>query len=317
MKYSKFLLILQMSLLSFYLNGQNNYIPPHRNGVSQHTYDKWVRRIKHYREQLKKTDIEDKTRIVLKFNLANGYMMLGEPADSIYNRLYDIILLDTSFVCYEIIDGNSAHQSFGIMSYEELSPKKWEKVYKLCSPYAQELEEEHERRLKEDEAQINPILLRQLRLLRERDSRYRIQINEKSKELGENHIAIQALREKQLILDSLNVILADSLIDAHNGYMDDSILGYYHRNDLLFIALHCNSIEFLDKHFPMFKQLALKRKVSGELFKILCDRYHLQKYGMQIFGTQSSFSEDRTMCKPAPLYPEEELKRLKKELGFQ
>ena len=40
------------------------------------------------------------------------------------------------------------------------------------------------------------------------------------------------------------------------------ITGEYHKNDLVLIALHSNSISFLDKHYPMFERLVKEKIIN-------------------------------------------------------
>ena len=310
------LLILLLCLFSHQIYAQNNYLPPQREGVSDASYEKWVNRIQSFRKRLENKDISTKARIVLEYNIAHGYKVLKEPSDSLFDRLSNLISLDTTSVCYEIIDWNRAFKGFGQQSYEELSPQRWQVLYKLCLPYAQNLEKEHEKSRIVEEKNIDPILLKRLNFLIERDKKYRDSIGLAERKYGIHSAEVKTLWQKQHELDALNAILIDSIITQYNGYIGTKITGESHSNDLLLVALHSNSLDFLNKHYPMFVKLVKENEINKELFAILTDRYHLQKDGMQVFGTQQKWNKEKQISEKAPMYPEEKLTQLKKGLGF-
>lgn len=198
------------------------YIPPHREDVSQADYDKWVRRIKYYHEYLNDSEekLQPKQAFTILANYSTAYYVLKEPTDSCYQFMERAMKIDKDFGCV-FLDSNIETAAYlGIPSFKEIiGIENWEYLMQGCGKILAAKEEKKAIELA-NEYEINKNiynfeLIAQLTEIMEKDQASRIKsIKNKSK----NHFEIDEVQ------DSLNLLAIEAII-AQYGYPGKSLVG--------------------------------------------------------------------------------------------
>lgn len=295
----KHLMLLPLLLIIFSsLNAQ--YIPPHRDGVSQADYDKWVRRIKFYYEKLNSSEVlSSKTQIGLLLNYSTAYYTLKEPTDSSLFLLQKAMLVDKKIGCEILISYTEMVEMLpnGIPLEQRMSSSQWQNLVKDCGEILAKkanekalfLEKEYE-----DNRDIYDFeLIEQLSLIMEKDQKFR-------KNLGElkiNHYQ-----------DSLNLAAVKKIIQEY-GYPGKSLVGSKCETYAMWIIHHADNSEVRYKYFPLLYKAVQNNELDAVAFKFFIDRIHHTKFGTQLYGTQSQYNEVINAYERVPIEDEENYKQ--------
>lgn len=138
-----------------------------------------------------------------------------------------------------------------------------------------------------------PNILDSLEVLSLLDQKYRIVPYKKD--------SIWKLQEQ---IDKQNQNYVSFLLRKFNGLPSYMQVGRKGLNDILLISVHANNLSFLKKMISCVEQgLKQNSGVQRSWYAILVDKYSLQKYGYQIFGTQVKSVQDRQVVLH-PIYHE-------------
>jgi hypothetical protein len=108
------------------------------------------------------------------------------------------------------------------------------------------------------------------------------QLNEKDKQ----HRGLNDNREKQRPLDAANIQAVDSLFAVYGKYIGKSQVGDKFSSTMWAIIQHAD-LARQEKYLPLVWQGVKDGELHEMPLKMLIDRVYAQKYGYQIFGSQS------------------------------
>ncbi len=149
----KFILILL--LLVNVSNAQ--HISPHREGVSQSDYDKWLNRSLRFQKRIYSSSnkLSKKSKIITLTNLSTAYYILKEPTDSVYQKFNEALLVDKYMGCYLLESLNRMSVIAKLPKIENrVGQERWGSLMLSCE---QELKKYHAEKDKEvnDEYNLN------------------------------------------------------------------------------------------------------------------------------------------------------------------
>ncbi len=108
----------------------------------------------------------------------------------------------------------------------------------------------------------------------------------------------ELFRTKQPELDKLNQELINDLFKKHNSYIGKSLVGRKFQHVMWSVIQHSN-LSMMEKYLPIVYRAVQDGELPIQPLKMLVDRIHANKYGVQLFGSQSGVSlvedEDRKM----------------------
>ncbi|MFK7950339.1 MAG: hypothetical protein AB8G11_22310 [Saprospiraceae bacterium] len=310
----KHLMLLPLLLIIFSsLNAQ--YIPPHRDGVSQADYDKWVRRIKAYYKHLNNPDeaLTPKQEFVILANYSTAYYVLKEPTDSCYQFMEQAMEINKEFGCSHLNNDIESSDFLGIPSFKEkLGVENWEYLMQGCDKILAEKTAEKalalEKEYEENKDIYNFELIEQLKEIskKDQDVRYKwSKIKQKyGKDSKEELDYIKIVHES----DSINLVAVEAIIEKH-GYPGKNLVGSEYQTDAMWVIHHAKYNEFRKKYFPILYQAAENGELPLSAFKLYIDRLHQVEFGTQLYGTQSQYNKELNAYERTPMEDEENYKQ--------
>jgi len=123
-------------------------------------------------------------------------------------------------------------------------------------------------------------LIEKLKEIKEKDQRYRSQLETKTLE----ELKTEGLWQLQLELDAENLKQVKKLIDSH-GYPDRSQVGYPYE-EIAFLVIQHSELEFMEKCLPLLLKASEEKKLNSKYYAYLYDRIQMLKGQPQLYGTQ-------------------------------
>lgn len=283
---------------------QAQYLPPQREGVSEANYKKWTHRIQYWDKTMKDKELSDKGKVIFYANYATAYYMLKEPVDSVYNKLEKAILVSKYEGC-NFLDFANKNGTTKLPKIEnQVGADRW---YQLMNGCDVEIEKKRkslaEQRLAEFKANkhlYNFALIEELKGLAKNDQELRLEALRIEVQVGQDSEQYRDIKRKVLIQDSLNLIEVEKIIKTH-GYPGKSLVSTDFNEVVLWVIHHAESNEIQDKYLSILYEAAVKKELNVEAFKLFLDTIHLNKFGTQLYGTQSQYNKKTRSYEPSPI----------------
>ncbi|WP_331961519.1 DUF6624 domain-containing protein [Ohtaekwangia sp.] len=142
-------------------------------------------------------------------------------------------------------------------------------------------------------------LLYEIALIGVDDKKYRFAIGKAMRLYGEDSSEVKTLWSQQKTLDAINQQKIETIIGEY-GYPGKSLVGSKLQNVALFVIQHA-SLEMQEHYLPVIFEAAKNDELHKLPVLMLMDRIHLNKYGKQIFRSQSIWNEVKGKYEQAPI----------------
>lgn len=220
-------------------------------------------------------------------NIALAYSFMGVESNTVYQLLLKGKDINPTMFCAvlninaESHDGDITKQHY----YKVLGEKRYKGLLSECknidtSPMT--LAEHIDEMENLDLSGLNKPLIERLIVLMDKDQRYR----ESFATLKPNWDI-----QKKLDLEVHNELI--TIFDEY-GYPGKSVVGNKYKDYVCLMLEHTNQLISQEKYLPTVIDALKKKELNKGAVKMLIDRIHSNKYGTQIFGSQSGvpFAED-------------------------
>jgi hypothetical protein len=156
------------------------------------------------------------------------------------------------------------------------------------------------------EAGLNKELIEELKIIQERDQRYRGAMAEADEDL-------QDLWASQNELDSMNLVRIKEIIDEY-GYPGKSMVGYH--SGVAFLVIQHSDLETQEAYFPILKEAADAGEMRWSSLALLIDRIRMGKGQKQLYGSQITQNEQGEYI-VYPIEDEANVNKRRAEVGLQ
>lgn len=275
------------------------YIPPHREGVSQSDYDKWTKRISYFYDKLtsERDYLTNKSKVGFLINYSTAYFILKEPTDSVYQKLNKAIIIDKEEGCLSIISYNEMGQMLPnfVPIENRIGKETWNDILNECDDIVRDdrLKEEEKFRIEytknKDYYKFN--LIEKLERIFKKDQSIRNEWFKARKKYGMQSKEEIAISKKMQFQDSLNLLEVEKIIQEY-GYPGKSLVGTKYQDVAMWIIHHASDNSIRDKYFILLYEAATKGEIDKNAFKLFIDRGHMIKFGTQLYGTQSEYNAE-------------------------
>lgn len=261
-----------------------DYFPQQREGVADEQY----RRATHILTKTYAAIERDSFQIAYAdhINIATAYRILKEPQYKILEELRlaqeeDIEATAELFLMAfkEPADFNLTQQQFDSLTakFTTVMANKKEKVFDL-EAYAAK-------------GNFNRELLLLIHTLNIKDQQHR---------------GMNPDMHLQQMIDAENIKVIDSLYVMHKKYIGRSMVGEKFESTMWAVIQHSDLAQ-QEKYLPVVQEAVKQNELHETPFKMLIDRIYTEKYGYQIFGSQSS----------SPLASEDVIRQTKQMYNLQ
>ncbi len=266
------LFVLLLSVVSSIISGQS-YVPIPLKKDSFYTkyrnynnyYDSWVSQIKGHTKEIVDHNRHWNNKCHSYWNRYITYCkaLTDDPSDII------ILFLDM----YTYAPHNSCRSYYGTQRSSILKPKNlviekyYSKQFQVFDALCDCLNKTY-----------NQELMNILKDIDEKDQRYRGSGSSVSAMIADGRW------DKQIVLDSLNLIKAKEIIDKY-GYPDRSLVGLEYEESIFYVIQHSN-IEMMIESLPMIKEKIDAHLLNPVTYPMLFDRIEMLQGRPQHYGTQ-------------------------------
>lgn len=126
------------------------------------------------------------------------------------------------------------------------------------------------------EHKLNKDLVALIQLIDAKDQKYR----------GDDY---KTRAPDQKIIDIQNQVCIDSLFEAHNTYIGESLVGPKFETTMWAVIQHSNP-EMMKQYLPILQKAVANDGLAESTLKMTIDRYYALTYGYQVFGSQSGMN---------------------------
>jgi hypothetical protein len=229
----------------------------------------------------------------LYINKASIFSLLGTTKDSIFSQLEYGYAYDSIAAC-RLIRHFNREGSFGFKATcMRLDSITWLQWCDKCNLIVTTKDKKEEKQYKIDSA-----LYKSLKQIYNDDQRYR------------KNDSFTIKRKERRFLDSINLVKVEAII-AKYGYPGKSLVG--DQSMTAFFVIQHADLETREKHLPAITQAVKNKELVKTALILLVDRIHMDKYNMQLWGTQQ-LKDSKDQYIPVPIDTSEAAQKLKKEV---
>ena len=242
---------------------QDLYIPEKSELISESTYQKYTKRL---------TNAFVDTSVIRYRERAIAYAILRVDSSYVFSNLSKALKTDSTETCEYVY---IMDELFNNKSFQKISSSAWEDICILCKDY-------NKRHKKEELVPLSDLEVK----LEEIDKRYCAYRFILMKKQTRNQLdSIDFYWRKQQMNDSINFIALASIFDKY-GYPGKSQVqkGYM---DVACIVMQHAPIDMKEKYINLIHEAAITGEFHGTTFLHLIDHMHFDKFGTQLYGTQS------------------------------
>lgn len=163
------------------------------------------------------------------------------------------------------------------------------------------------------EADLNKELLEELKVIGEKDQRYRRLMQEVEEEYGSGSEEMQDLWQKQHEFDSLNLVRIKEIIDEY-GYPGKSLVGYH--SGVAFLVIQHSDLETQETYLPILQEAAEAGEMRWSSLALLIDRIRMGNGEKQLYGSQIT-QNDQGELVVYPIEDEANVNKRREEVGLQ
>ncbi len=251
------------------VQGQDQFFRWYEKGDSFYDQGEFEKAKKWY-EQAIAADVSDRFKGYLRFKLARTYSAVGRT-DKSFELLFSLVnpAAPTKYI-YQL-------DQEVLMDDTLLSPLKkhemWDSLMNTVEIFQLDINKD-----------VDNNLVQLVEEMRERDEKYRLNILSVREEFGNNSPEMATLTDSMLYNDSINIHLADSIIQEH-GWPGIDLLGFHSHFSFFLIAQHAK-LEYQEKYLPLLREKVQQGKVLPGILMMLEDRVSLRNNGYQLYGSQ-------------------------------